>query len=131
LCRTLLGAQLLEAGLKNCKYDLESVSKHQLEGVTSLTRIEMIRDLARYQFTKLKDEKLYDAARLEFSCIPAVVEMDLNGVLLDIEKWKILGDELSGQKDQHEKALRKELGPINLDSPQELLKALQSKGIVI
>ena len=124
----MLGAQLLEAGVRDYKYDLVSVSKRQLAKEIS-SRIETIRELTRYQFTKLRSDGLSETARLEFSCLPAVLEMELNGVLLDTEKWKKLGDDLLGQKDQLEKALHDEFGQINLDSPNDLLKALQARGI--
>jgi DNA polymerase-1 len=125
---TMLGAQLLEAGVRDYKYDLASVSKRQLAEESS-NRIETIRELTRYQFTKLRSDGLSETARLEFSCLPAVLEMELDGVLLDTEKWKKLADDLLGQKDQFEKALHDEFGQINLDSPNDLLKALQARGI--
>jgi DNA polymerase I-like protein with 3'-5' exonuclease and polymerase domains len=79
----------------------------------------------------LNAEKLSDVAELEFACLPAVVEMEFQGINLDIEKWHTLGNALNSKKKQLEKALYEELGIINLDYSKEILVVLKSKGIDI
>ena len=82
-------------------------------------------------FQSLTTENLSDTAELEFSCLPAVVEMEMNGMHLDSEKWNTLGNELAAKKHLLEKALHAELGEINLDNPKEIHAVLNSMGIVV
>lgn len=125
---TMLAAQLLDAGIKKTKYDLESLSGRYLSD-TNLSPIETIKQLTKCLISELKTQSLAETAELEFSCLPAVVEMELNGVALDCDKWNVLGDELIKRKKKLEKSLYSKLGDINLDYPKDLLTALKSKGI--
>ena len=125
---TMLAAQLLDAGIKNNNYDLKSVSIRYLSD-NNLSPIETIKQLTKNLISELNSQNLAESAELEFSCLPAVVEMELNGMLLDIGKWNVLGDELIKKKKKLEKSLYSEFGDINLDYPKDLLAALKSKGI--
>lgn len=40
--------------------------------------------------SKLKEEGLMKVAELEFRCLPAVVEMEMNGIKINVRKWRIL-----------------------------------------
>ena len=81
---------------------------------------------------------LYDTARLEFELIPSVVDMELAGILLDRAQWENLTTALQADCITLEARLKDELGSgclfkdaFNPRSQQQVLKALQSKGLPI
>jgi DNA polymerase I len=100
-------------------------------------REAMIRDL--------QSEELVDVAKLEFGCLYAVVEMELTGIQLDLERWKRLGEQFEQHKEvasiELNKHLRKstiqlrlfgeDTDDLNLDSQQQVLKALKDQGIPV
>ena len=120
------------------------LTKEQLEYASNdsslLLRLRetLVQELRRY--------KLIEVAKLEFDCIPAVVEMELNGFLLDRQRWDVLKAQLISEQREASAYLKKELqtGPvqlslfgnqnvfaINLESPKQVLAALQKKGIAL
>ncbi|MCU0542646.1 MAG: DNA polymerase [Oscillatoriaceae cyanobacterium Prado104] len=96
---------------------------------------------------KLKVSKLWETAKLEFACLPAVASMELNGMLLDREQWKVLGDKLCQTRNllltqinsqlhlpnphQQISLLPEFTETINPRSPKQVLAALQSAGIPV
>ncbi|OUC14574.1 MAG: hypothetical protein B0A82_11555 [Alkalinema sp. CACIAM 70d] len=95
---------------------------------------------------KLKNARLVETARLEFGCLPAIAQMELNGMLLDLSRWDDLRQELERSRDQLANGLRKQLQPallstqldilgnqpaLNLDSQQQVLEALQQLGVPV
>ena len=94
---------------------------------------------------KLERSQLLKIARLEFHCMPAVAQMELNGMLLDLSRWQTLGAKLESDRD----AALRQLSPlrlagnaqmsllpemtdtINPNSPQQVLAALQAFGILV
>ena len=96
---------------------------------------------------KLKISKLWETAKLEFACLPAVASMELNGMLLDREQWKVLGNKLCQTRDllltqinsqlhrpnphQQLSLLPEFTETINPRSPKQVLAALQSAGIPV
>ncbi len=149
---TLLASQLLRSGLTNKDeqtlddlardYLGEEVSKKKqaADWNEELTQdlledaardISIIKRLVKVLISELKEVGLAEIAKLEFKCIPAVVEMELNGMLLNLDKWQALSSKLVKEKEHLELSLYGELGEINLDSPQQLLDALKSKGLTI
>jgi len=96
---------------------------------------------------KLKVSKLWETAKLEFACLPAVASMELNGMLLDREQWKVLGNKLCQTRDllltqinsqlhrpnphQQLSLLPEFTETINPRSPKQVLAALQSAGIPV
>lgn len=120
------------------------LTKEQLEyasmDASLLLRLReaLVQELRRY--------KLIEVAKLEFDCIPAVAEMELTGFLLDRQRWDVLKVELISEQREASAYLKKELqtGPvqlslfgnqnvyaINLESPKQVLAALQKKGIAL
>jgi len=94
----------------------------------------------------LKTAKLVAVARLEFDCLPAVVAMELNGIRLDEPRWQAVLQDPVSTREQAETRLRQQLQPLgrlhdagralealmlNLNSPAQLLAALQALGIPI
>lgn len=48
---------------------------------------------------QLYSAQLWQTAKLEFACLPAVASMELNGMLLDREQWGISGEKLANKRD--------------------------------
>jgi DNA polymerase I len=94
---------------------------------------------------KLQQSRLLKIAQLEFHCMPAVAQMELNGMLLDLARWQVLGAKLAGDRDaaldqleqlritgKAQMSLLPELTDvINPNSPQQVLAALQAAGIPV
>lgn len=91
---------------------------------------------------KLETSSLLEVAELEFNCLPALVEIELNGMKLDIEKWQKLKDSQEEIVNGLETKLQSILAPkgqyplfpelsgsINLNSPEQVLAAFQELGI--
>ena len=95
---------------------------------------------------RLKKAKLTQIALLEFACLPAVAQMELNGIHLDQEKWQQMGESLKVQQFQLLKQINQQLKPppslqislwpefaetINLRSPQQVVQALNAFGLPV
>ncbi|HIK08765.1 MAG TPA: bifunctional 3'-5' exonuclease/DNA polymerase, partial [Oscillatoriaceae cyanobacterium M33_DOE_052] len=94
---------------------------------------------------KLERSHLLKIAQLEFHCMPAVAQMELNGMLLDLSRWKRLGAKLESDRDValHQLSQLRIAGnaqmsllpemtdTINPNSPQQVLAALQAFGIPV
>ncbi|MDF5725193.1 MAG: bifunctional 3'-5' exonuclease/DNA polymerase [Rhizonema sp. PD37] len=161
---TQLASQVLFAGLK---------MSHTLAALTSkFLKIELNKDLQHSDFSlelsnaqleyaamdaaillplqkilsaHLKRASLLPTAFLEFEAMPAVAQMELNGMQLDDQKWLTVSLDLEAKKLAAALQLKElkirhssqlSLLPeyterVNLESPQQVLAALQSKGIPI
>ena len=128
---TLLAHQILTAGLKSKSISLQDLVSEYLGDEISLKNEEMIGKLASILVEKLKENNLISTAKLEFDCLPAVAQMEQNGMLLDMDKWNVLSEKLESEKKHLENLLFNELGDINLDSSKQRLESLQSKGLKI
>lgn len=94
---------------------------------------------------KLERSHLLKIAQLEFHCMPAVAQMELNGMLLDLFRWQTLGAKLECDRDTalHQLSQLRIAGnaqmsllpemtdTINPNSHQQVLAALQSAGIPV
>jgi len=94
---------------------------------------------------KLERSQLLKIAQLEFYCMPAVAQMELNGMLLDLSRWQTLGAKLESDRDAALHQVRQlrtadnaqmSLLPemtdaINPNSPQQVLAALKAAGIPV
>jgi DNA polymerase-1 len=164
---TMLAAQLLDAGMRSHSYNLaelvkfylgEDLSKEQQRsdwsnsGLSSEQLEYAARDAAillrlrEVMKPKLKNARLVETARLEFDCLSAIAQIELNGMLLDLSRWDDLRQELERSRDQLADGLRKQLQPallstqldilgnqtfLNLDSQQQVLEALQRMGVPV
>ena len=162
---TMLTAQILAAGQKSQGFKLSDLARDELginlpkelqssnwnEGISKEQLEYAARDawvllqLYPILFRKLSDSGLINTAILEFDCLPAVVDMELSGMLIHTEKWKKLTQELEKTQRDLAENLRQRLAegfkrtpqlpfmidtsPINLDSPKQILEALQALGI--
>ena len=95
----------------------------------------------------LQTAGLAEAATLEWSCLPAVAAMELHGIGIDQAHLTTLGQQLAAETAQAATALTAllhparetetiplfapEADPINLDSPTQLLQALQRLGVPV
>jgi len=105
--------------------------------------VSVMKDIYNLQILKLKKDNLLRAARLEFEFIKPMAEMELNGMLLDIPKWRAILDEILVERNK----LSIQLSDIfnrtidqntlfgvslmNLDSPSQVIKGLNSLGVSV
>jgi len=163
LVDTMLAAQLLSCGMPGGEHNLAAVAKKYLG-------LDLPKELARSDFAGplTSDQLLYAArdaavllplwevlakelsglgleraAKLEFSCAPAVADMEYAGILLDLDAWEELGLDLKAERNM----LRRELArllvlpgtrdlfgastPANPNSPQQVKAALQALGVEV
>ncbi len=107
--------------------------------------VSVLHGIFEKQFKKLKEEDLIEPAKLEFSVVPTVAEMELHGSLIDQEKWRKYIAELREKRNTINKKIQvdlRHLSPysqvdlfgnesdtINLDSPLQLLNAFKKLGV--
>lgn len=162
---TYLAYRVLTAGLK-CTLSLEAIADQLLDvkldkslqtsdwsGELTAAQLQyaaidaaIVLPLRTYLKRKLKRALLWETALLEFACLPAVAQMELNGMLLDKAQWQLLKVELEQQRTKLAKELSSLQIPspikqisllpefsnsINLRSPKQVLAALQAQGISV
>lgn len=76
---------------------------------------------------------LIDVFNREMKVIPAMVELKLNGIKLDMEGWSKEVKNLESKANEVGKEFKDKVGDdnINLESPQQIINAFQSSGIPI
>ena len=147
---TMLAEQLIISGLGNSsvklsdlslKYLKEPLPKEQQKSdwTTELSKeqlkyaardVVVLLELHTHLSEGIKKAKLSEVAQIEFETMPAVVELELNGILLDRQKLERLTVQLHSELEEAEAECRNLFGnEINLNSPKQLLKALEKKGI--
>jgi DNA polymerase-1 len=98
-------------------------------------------------FPQLETAGLMDVAQLEWDCLCGVAEMELTGIGVDGQKLDALRQQLEGETNQAAARLRDLLQPVgeidqgtlfqtaedtlNLDSPAQVLAALQALGVPV
>ncbi|MDF0555898.1 bifunctional 3'-5' exonuclease/DNA polymerase [Kamptonema sp. UHCC 0994] len=163
---TYLAYRVLIAGLKRTS-SLEAVADKLLKvkldkaqqvsdwsGELSRTQLQyaatdaaILLPLCEVLHRQLYSAQLWQTAKLEFACLPAVASMELNGMLLDREQWGILGEKLATKRDSLLRQINSQLhrpnphkqisllpeftDTINPRSPKQVLAALQEKGIPV
>ena len=100
--------------------------------------LDIIRNM---QMEQINHHSLEAALKLEFDFIKPLSEMELNGILLDVDKWRIIMKEVNVEAITLRAAIEKALSStqeqtalfgvstINIDSPKQLLKSLTKLGI--
>lgn len=103
--------------------------------------VEVLFGIWRQQATQLRKEKLEKVAQLEFQCVPAVGDMELAGVAVDVGRWRQILTGVAVQRDQAAAeltALLDEVMPqrtmfgvssINLNSNQQLMEVFRRLGV--
>ena len=122
------------------KYNQE-YQKHQLDYAAN--DVSLLRDIYNLQLPQLKQHGLMRVAKLEFEFIKPLAEMELNGITLDVEKWREIIDEMTIERDLLRAQISEILSPtidqttlfnvslLNLDSPIQLVKSLNTLGIPV
>jgi DNA polymerase-1 len=164
---TMIAAQLLDAGVRSHGYNLaelvkvylgEELSKEQQRSDWSNPSLSseqleyaardaaILLRLREVMKPKLTGARLVETAKLEFDCLGAIAQMELNGMLLDLSRWDSLRQELEQRRDQMAGELRQQfqsallsaqldlLGnevSLNLDSQPQVLEALQQMGVPV
>ncbi|MEI2579061.1 hypothetical protein [Scytonema sp. PRP1] len=164
---TMIAAQLLDAGVRSHGYNLaelvkvylgEELSKEQQRSDWSHPSLSseqleyaardaaILLRLREVMKPKLTGARLVETAKLEFDCLGAIAQMELNGMLLDLSRWDSLRQELEQRRDQMAGELRQQFQPallsaqldllgnevsLNLDSQPQVLEALQKMGVPV
>jgi DNA polymerase-1 len=109
----MLASQVLRSGLKK-DHDLQSLALEFLGikldkslqssnfgGKLSASQLEyaaldaaVLLKLRARLISKLQSAGLLETAQIEFEAMPAVAQMELNGMLLDAKHWHLVGEEL-------------------------------------
>ena len=159
---TMLAAQLLDGGEQGASYSLEAISERYLDerldksaqredwsGELSERQIsyaardaEILLPLRERLAALLDEEKLRLVSKIEFGAVGALAEMELAGIKLDVEKWKVLEETVRERRDRAAEELEsyfpepdgvlplEGLGPrLNLNSPQQITDAFRSLGV--
>lgn len=166
---TMLAAQILSAGQKSQGFKLSDLVREELKidlpkelqnsdwsGELSHEQLnyaardaQVLLEIYHSLFLKLENVNLSATAKLEFECLPAVVDMELSGMLLHNKKWEKLTEELEKNQNDLAATLQQKLYEglkrtlqlpfmenlntegqlLNLDSPKQMLEALQQLGI--
>lgn len=105
--------------------------------------VSVLRDIYSLQLPQLKQHSLSRVAKLEFEFIKPLAEMELNGIILDVEKWRKILDKITIERDLLRTQISTALSPtidqttlfgvslLNLDSPLQLVKSLNTLGIPV
>lgn len=120
------------------KYDQE-FKPFQLEyAANDVIPLQLIKDL---QWSSIQKESLENASRLEFDFLVPLCEMELNGITIDPDKWRIIMSDVEKERNQVKAIIQEILGEtedqttmfgqslINIDSQQQLRKALEKYGL--
>jgi len=122
------------------KYN-QKYKEYQLRYAANDTSV--LRDIYNLQLPQLKQQGLMRVAKLEFEFIKPLAEMELNGIILDVEKWRKILDKITIERDLLRTQISTALSPtidqttlfgvslLNLDSPLQLVKSLNTLGIPI
>lgn len=103
----------------------------------------VLRSIYELQLPKLRKDGLMQVAKLEFDFIKPLCEMELNGMLLDVVKWRSLLEEKIVERDririqlssQFEDAISQQtlfgVSLMNLNSPDQVLNGLHKMGVPV
>lgn len=103
----------------------------------------VMHDIRNLQLPKIKDHGLEDVCRLEFEFTKPLCEMELNGMMLDVEKWRAIMGDAAVEMEEASRSVAEFLAPvedqttlfgvsvIDVNSPQQLLGALIRYGLPV
>ncbi|RLC98837.1 MAG: hypothetical protein DRI46_10605 [Chloroflexi bacterium] len=117
----------------------QTFEKFQLDyAANDVSVLSLIRDL---QVPTIQAEGLAEVAQLEFDFTIPMCEMELNGILMDVDRQRVLLKDIEQERVDYYKIVSQALAAgsaqktmfgvtqINLDSPLQLKKALRRHGI--
>lgn len=103
----------------------------------------VMHDIRNCQLPSVKEHGFEDVCRLEFEFAKPLCEMELNGMKLDVDKWRAIMSDAAVEKEKAAKEVGDLLEPvedqttlfgvsvIDVDSPQQLLSALEKYGLPV
>lgn len=117
----------------------QTFEPYQLEyAANDVLILNLLRDM---QMPRIQREGFENVCRLEFEFTKPMCEMELNGIIFDVDKHRIILDDIEKDRQKHGKAVAKLLNTtqdqttlfgmslINIDSNLQLLKALKKYGL--
>lgn len=120
------------------EYNQEFTQKQLDYAAKDVIILDLIRSM---QMERVKRYELGEVLQLENDFIKPLSEMELNGIKLDVDKWKIIMKEVkfgadklkvqieSGLESTQEQTALFGVSTININSPSQLLKSLRKLGI--
>jgi DNA polymerase I-like protein with 3'-5' exonuclease and polymerase domains len=131
-----LASQVLTAGIEGIDESLQGLFERFNIGKDAssnnlIHEVELLHSLKAALSKELDETQLTATARLEFDCIRATAQMEKNGFLLDGKRLEAGRMKFANRKEALEHALHVELGEINLNSRQQVIDALGTKGITL
>lgn len=102
--------------------------------------LNLIRDM---QLPIIKEHGFEDVCRLEFEFTKPMCEMELNGIMIDVDKWHVIMADAEIEKEQQLKVINEkfskissqntlfDVATVNVDSPKQLKEALRSYGVEV
>ena len=119
-------------------YDQEFTEKQLMYAANDVCTLDFIRNLQMQRILKYNLKEVLD---LEMAFLKPLAEMELNGVLLDIPRWRIMMSEFEKDAKNNKANIEKDLEPyqdqytlfgisnINIDSNAQLKKYLEKMGL--
>lgn len=114
---------------------------YQLEyAANDVVPLHMLQEL---QWPLIQRESLDNACRLEFEFLVPLCEMELNGITIDVDKWRLVMADAEVERGQVKTIIQELLSSaetqttlfgvslINIDSNKQLLKALSKYGLTL
>jgi len=135
----MLADRILNAGLGERKREFSdvvnqysaAVDENDTGNISIADEAVILLELREATLDHLTEYDLMDTANLEFDCIRAVAGMERNGIRVNGNRLLEMLQALSSRQDIAKQTLHGELGDINLNSPKQVLKVLNAKGIGI
>ena len=109
--------------------EIEAISVDLLHLVVH--EVEAVDIIFNNLYSVLEQAELIEVFRLECDCIPAVAEMEHNGIYWDQKEFNILSKKNTAKRQEAQTIIESYLGNINIDSPVRLCTALKHIGIPV
>ncbi|KKL14305.1 hypothetical protein LCGC14_2517060, partial [marine sediment metagenome] len=105
--------------------------------------VVVLREIYNQQLERLQQDDLMRVAQLEFDFVKPMAEMELNGMLLDIPRWRDILDEMVLERNKFRIQLADVFNTtmdqetlfgvslLNLDSPAQVVKCLNDLGVPV
>jgi len=139
LVRKYLGLEMTKEPANTFQNYNQKFKPFQIEYAASdVAILTLIKDL---QEPRLISEGFENVSQLEFRFTKPMCEMELNGITMDVPKWRLMLKEIEADRDMEQDVIQKLLAEnhgqnvmfgapvININSPPQLLKSLSSYGL--
>src|SRR5699024_797278 len=82
---------------------------------------------------EIKNNNLKEVLDIEINALPAIVELTLNGIYLDIDKWMLEINSLENKAKDIELEFKRSLSKdaLNINSPKQIIESFNEKNIPI